>query len=373
MSDFDILNLGNKKSFVASLNKRRIFGLDDSDSSDEEDNDNSHKRKKTIKHVHEDPNKQSKEVKQPIPDILIEDSSEKLDLHIQTAQSPQEETLERKRSNAESTLQTVAESSLASNKDTPLLLSSDEDQEDEQAATEESDISLLDDGIEDLDPDLAAFLTESTTTSINQPEKITIKLQYVIPKQQLVNEAFARIAEKLQKPMKIIVMNNEQFDRILTIFCNHKKLKKDDIVLVYKEGKVFLRGTPAGVGMTGSETHIMYVYTIKAWEEKLERDEEERIKKLKQSQAEPKEEEITETNEEDNALFIKLRGNDKKEIRVRVKPTTRLSAVVEMYKKITKVTGNVQLYFEGESLELNTTIDDTELEDEDLLDVGIKN
>lgn len=99
----------------------RIFGLDDSDSSGEEDNDNSHKRKKTIKHVHEDPNKQSKEVKQPIPDILIEDSSEKLDLHIQTAQSPQEETLERKRSNAESTLQTVAESSLASNKDTPLL------------------------------------------------------------------------------------------------------------------------------------------------------------------------------------------------------------------------------------------------------------
>lgn len=112
-------------------------------------------------------------------------------------------------------------------------------------------------------------------------------------------------------------------------------------MLVYKEGKVFLRGTPAGVGMTGSETHIMCrsrenvkendykdahicvdVYTIKAWEEKLERDEEERIKKLKQSQAEPKEEEITETNEEDNALFIKLRGNDKKEIRVRVKPVS---------------------------------------------------
>lgn len=114
-------------------------------------------------------------------------------------------------------------------------------------------------------------------------------------------------------------------------------------MLVYKEGKVFLRGTPAGVGMTGSETHIMCrsrenvkendykdahicvdVYTIKAWEEKLERDEEERIKKLKQSQAEPKEEEITETNEEDNALFIKLRGNDKKEIRVRVKPVSFL-------------------------------------------------
>ncbi|CEJ05188.1 hypothetical protein RMCBS344292_19135 [Rhizopus microsporus] len=121
MSDFDILNLGNKKSFVASLNKRRIFGLDDSDSSGEEDNDNSHKRKKTTKHVHEDPNKQAKEVKQPIPDILIEDSSEKLDLHVQTTQSPQKETLERKRSNAESILQTVAESSLASNKDTALL------------------------------------------------------------------------------------------------------------------------------------------------------------------------------------------------------------------------------------------------------------
>jgi hypothetical protein len=50
-----------------------------------------------------------------------------------------------------------------------------------------------------------------------------------------------------------------------------------------------------------------------------------------------------------------------------------LSAVTEIYKKITKVAGDVQLYFEGELMDLNLTIADTELEDEDLLEVGIKN
>lgn len=44
-----------------------------------------------------------------------------------------------------------------------------------------------------------------------------------------------------------------------------------------------------------------------------------------------------------------------------------------MYKKITKIEGKIQLYFEGELLNLGLTIADTELESEDLLEVVIKN
>jgi hypothetical protein len=46
----------------------------------------------------------------------------------------------------------------------------------------------------------------------------------------------------------------------LTIFCNHKKLKKSEVILSYKEDKVFLRGTPAGVGMIGPETYVMSTF-----------------------------------------------------------------------------------------------------------------
>lgn len=50
---------------------------------------------------------------------------------------------------------------------------------------------------------------------------------------------------------------DEQFDKILSTFCKHKKLKKQEVILNYKEDKVFLRGTPAGIGMVGPETHMM--------------------------------------------------------------------------------------------------------------------
>lgn len=64
---------------------------------------------------------------------------------------------------------------------------------------------IPDTDIEDLDPDLAAFLKESNETAI-EPQKITIKLQYVVPKQS-VSDAYKVIIEKLSKPMKVIVMN----------------------------------------------------------------------------------------------------------------------------------------------------------------------
>ncbi|KAG1487414.1 hypothetical protein G6F47_007909 [Rhizopus delemar] len=170
--------------------------------------------------------------------------------------------------------------------------------------------------------------------------------------------------------MKVIVMNDEQFDKILTIFCNHKKLKKSEVILSYKEDKVFLRGTPAGVGMIGPETYVMNIYPTHAWEEKL-RIEEEKKYEIRSKLNGPEEKAPEMTNvppEEENKMIIKLRGNDKKEI-----SSTLLSAVTEIYKKITKIAGDVQLYFEGEPMDLNLTIADTELEDEDLLEVGIKN
>jgi hypothetical protein len=55
----------------------------------------------------------------------------------------------------------------------------------------------------------------------------------------------------------LFYFQDEQFDKILSTFCKHKKLKKEEVILSYKEDKVFLRGTPAGIGMVGPETRTM--------------------------------------------------------------------------------------------------------------------
>ncbi|KAG1048327.1 hypothetical protein G6F43_009274 [Rhizopus delemar] len=364
-----------------------MLGLDDSDSSEDEDLDHQKRHKK---HIHEDPERKpvilednivnqstSQQSQLPTetkdPSTLQQQKSLMISLPQQPQPQPQHISIDIEDSTSQlkveshtlsqlNTLNTATPSIEASNKqEPPILLVSDEESEQEIEPIPDTDI-------EDLDPDLAAFLKESNETAI-EPQKITIKLQYVVPKQS-VNDAYKVIIEKLSKPMKVIVMNDEQFDKILTIFCNHKKLKKSEVILSYKEDKVFLRGTPAGVGMIGPETYVMNIYPTHAWEEKL-RIEEEKKYEIRSKLNGPEEKAPEMTNvppEEENKMIIKLRGNDKKEI-----SSTLLSAVTEIYKKITKIAGDVQLYFEGEPMDLNLTIADTELEDEDLLEVGIKN
>ncbi|KAG0750327.1 hypothetical protein G6F62_000182 [Rhizopus arrhizus] len=223
------------------------------------------------------------------------------------------------------------------------LLSSSEEEE-EEIKEVRSDF-----GVDDLDPDIAAYLNESSKAAA-EPEKISIKLQYV-------NDSIQKYENKLLKPMIVIVMNDEQFDKILSTFCKHKKLKKEEVILSYREDKVFLRGTPAGIGMVGPETRTMYVYPVQVWEEKLKKEETKLNKRLKLNQSDDAMEE-----EEDEKMIIKLRGDDGKEISARVKRSTLLSAAAEMYKKITKIEGKIQLYFEGEPLNLGLAIADTELE-----------
>lgn len=129
----------------------------------------------------------------------------------------------------------------------------------------------------------------------------------------------------------LFCFQDEQFDKILSTFCKHKKLKKEEVILSYREDKVFLRGTPAGVGMVGPETRTMCkclfiqktkkkqmifldVYPVQVWEEKLKKEETKLNKRLKLNQSDDAMEE-----EEDEKMIIKLRGDDGKEISARVK------------------------------------------------------
>lgn len=116
-------------------------------------------------------------------------------------------------------------------------------------------------------------------------------------------------------------------------------------MLSYKEAKVFLKGTPAGLDMVGPKTHVMSkfdssissrmnqkrkkkllllsfieVYPLELWQEKS-KEEDERISKKQWKSSQPKTENIV-LVEQDTKIMINLKGSDRTEVKIRVKPVS---------------------------------------------------
>lgn len=148
--------------------------------------------------------------------------------------------------------------------------------------------------IEDLDPDLASILpgtapspsstsqspSRATSHSPAPAQKVLIKVCYTTPRIP-DDERLQVLIDKLKKPLSIYVMEvcydmiyglqddeinvygqNDPFDKLLTRYAQHKKLRKDDLQLVYKDVPVVLRATPASLNMItgGQSKNLMRKY-----------------------------------------------------------------------------------------------------------------
>ncbi|KAG2196575.1 hypothetical protein INT47_004878 [Mucor saturninus] len=254
-----------------------------------------------------------------------------------------------------------------------LIELSDEEEE------REEEIAMPGTDIEDLDPELAALMNESTTTSSTQPLKVTVRLHYV-HSLEVTTERAQEILKSLMKPVKVILMDNEQFRKVLDSYCAKKNLKSSDVVLTYNDDQIFLSGTPAGLGMDDTQIYNMHVYSTQSYSAMLEKKKQQKLERMNRYAAKQVEEDDYEEEDivpsappvedsESEKILLKLRGKDKKDITLRVRPTATLSSLLNSYKQHAGVTGNVNLSFEGEVLDLDLTIEDTELEDEDLIEV----
>ncbi|KAI8378731.1 ubiquitin-2 like Rad60 SUMO-like-domain-containing protein [Choanephora cucurbitarum] len=247
-------------------------------------------------------------------------------------------------------------------------------------------ISVTDDDIDvDLDPELAAAYVSHRSDV--EPQKVTIKLQYQ-HNFTSISEKSQHLLAKLMKPIKVVIMNNYQFHKVMDVFCKHKKLVKADFVLVYNDEPVFLSATPSGIGLSPIGTNLMLVYPRHCYDsirQQKQQEKEERLKRLKQAKENQEEDEVDismlpltqetqqEEQTEETRIILKLRHSDKKEVSFRVKPTSTLGSLVQPYRVQAKIDSNVTIgfEFEGEALDLNMKIEDTELEDEDIVEVKI--
>ncbi|KAI7882302.1 ubiquitin-2 like Rad60 SUMO-like-domain-containing protein [Mucor mucedo] len=370
MSDFDIASLKNASTFAASLQKRKAMGLMDSDSEDEAP------KKKTTKPTQRKsspvrnmaPTKEAESQENNDQDIINNNISTTAE-YIAAAEALMAQPI-RKASREQPKKKPTATKHSSQVGD--LIELSDEEEKEEEIAMPGTDI-------EDLDPELAALMNESTSTSSTQPLKVTVRLHYV-HSFEVTTERAQEILKTLMKPVKVILMDNEQFRKVLDSYCAKKNLKSSDVVLTYNDDQIFLSGTPAGLGMDDIQIYNMHVYSTQSYNAMLEKKKQQKLERMNRYAAKQAEEEDYEEEDivpsappveesESEKILLKLRGKDKKDITLRVRPTATLSSLLNSYKQHAGVTGNVNLSFEGEVLDLDLTIEDTELEDEDLIEV----
>lgn len=70
----------------------------------------------------------------------------------------------------------------------------------------EEEIAIAETDIDDLDPELAALLKESSSSDSTQPLKVTVRLHYV-HNLEVASDRAKEILQHLMKPVKVILMD----------------------------------------------------------------------------------------------------------------------------------------------------------------------
>ncbi|KAL9544215.1 hypothetical protein MBANPS3_007734 [Mucor bainieri] len=403
MSDFDIAKTQIGPSFLESLKRRKALGLVESDEEDiapsNTTKEKKHKKKKKKSSEPASDNEQDNAKKSPS----------------RTSHSPPPSTTTE--SNVNPYLASAIDlddiSFTPQPKPTPPAAPSSSTQN-TQSSTNVIDLSDEegnnddDIGIEDLDPDLAALAHSASTAASSEPEKIVIKIHYIHNYDlSKYDEKMVKMIQHFEKPIKFKVMDvgymrrmtaavlmNTQFHILLTNFCANKKyLKASDVYLTYNDDKVYMSSTPASVGMNSIGTHKMEIYPKGCYDKMMADKEEQRQKERMRhlngigneddlysegdsiaNAASSSETHAAAANDEpeEERLRLSLRTGNGKVVPFRVKATTKLQELVDAFRKRAEISGNVQLSFEGETMDLNQTIEQTDLEDEDIVEVITK-
>ncbi|KAG2187812.1 hypothetical protein INT44_005502 [Umbelopsis vinacea] len=396
MSDFDITTFRSKSkktgkktlrrnpssvatSFTKYLEKRKELGLDDSDE-DAEEVDVKRKSQKFSETSHPS---------EPEPTEKTQSSGE-------TARSAEGPTV------------VMAAASIETEKNAFIILDSDDDDQPAKAPPaavkspvetahetsmvekpkeiesqkEPSSLSLLDD-FDDLDPDLASSLMESPPdrslqeTSIHQLPANKIALKFQMRLYPVIETPLAPDLQVLIKVLKVYVLDRDTLEQAFNAFVRHKKLEGSNLVFIYNNAKVWPIATPVNLGMQVEDVNNIGMYRSldgKQYRQaELESEKQSRQERLAQMRPEEElsDDEIeiqggsTQPPEEDNGLFLKIRVCPSHSDPIQ---TTTIGALLKHYRSLNNL-GDipVKLMWDDDVLAESQQVQDTDLEDEDMI------
>ncbi|CAG8522343.1 8978_t:CDS:2 [Paraglomus brasilianum] len=226
----------------------------------------------------------------------------------------------------------------------------------------------------ELDPGLISLAQQAKRKDVQNHEgdKVRVLVRLVYHPETVVDDHNRAAISQYERPMIFIMRLEDNFEKLITHFCEAKKIQKQDLVITYDEVKVFPRSTPASLGMNKYAEIVAFEKTIYDYLQLQKAAERER--KLKETELLTSEYDtptpVDDFEEQiEDMLHLKLKSRDGSVEKLKMKRSEIISTVIAKYRSIKKLLpgAQVQLTFEGELLDPLQKLEDTELEDGDML------
>ncbi|KAI8058481.1 hypothetical protein BDF22DRAFT_42552 [Syncephalis plumigaleata] len=238
----------------------------------------------------------------------------------------------------------------------------------------------------DLDPELQKIASDipqqfdiGTTRnglSSGQGTKIDILIKTIRHPQLPVTTQNALQLAEFERPLVFSMHSTEPFEALLDGYCQCKNLARNNVVLVFKNVRLYPHGTPHSLGITSNvEIEAFTVDTFEYISVERELSRKRKLAELVSAVEDDNSNVLADgrsnqaSNETPVWIHLKIRdkaGNDEK---LRVKPTTLVSTIINEYIRIRQLpeTANVRLELEGDILDPQHKVGDTDVEDDDML------
>ncbi|KAF9117777.1 hypothetical protein BGW39_001803 [Mortierella sp. 14UC] len=195
-----------------------------------------------------------------------------------------------------------------------------------------------------------------------------------------------------ERPVQVTVRSNNMFREMMTFYCKQKSINYASTIFTYNGVRLMPSSTPTALDFPTRaiiEAYDQEAYKYIKEQENLERTQ--RLAEMERQAAETaaasqgdgahgvgdsRQQDGDNDAEDDGSaeyIFIKLRGKDTSDEKIRVKKTTTVNAIISHYKSIKRIPASttVKLEFDDEALDSTTVIGDTEVEDDDMLVVRV--
>ncbi|KAF8935523.1 hypothetical protein BGZ52_009899 [Haplosporangium bisporale] len=230
---------------------------------------------------------------------------------------------------------------------------------------------------------------------------INIMIRKIRDPRLVVPPDMEQVMRAIEAPIKFIIKSDQAFRMSMELYCRQKHTQLAEVVFALRGNRLLPSSTPQTVDCP--RIAVVDVYEADAFkyykeQEKLQeaqrlaqmemelaqlqrrqeiekkREEEASAKALEQASGANDEGDDEEEEEvEEEFLFIKLRGLDTQDEKLKVKKSTTVEAVLKHYRKLKKLDADtlVTLSWDDEDLDPASTIGDTDVEDGDMLTVRI--
>ncbi|RHZ77027.1 hypothetical protein Glove_186g168 [Diversispora epigaea] len=177
--------------------------------------------------------------------------------------------------------------------------------------------------------------------------------------------------KKAEKPIKFIVRADDNFEQMIKHICDKRDIRKQDLLLTYNKVKIFPRSTPESLGMIGQVIIEAYTKEIYNYIKEQKILEKKRLLETDSDKSENDKNSDVPVIEDDSYIYLKLRCQDESVEKLKVKKNLTVQAVIDKYKTIKNIPLDVKvkLLLEDETLKNMNKLEDTELEDGDMLSV----